>query len=279
MNVVRNFNKAIQYIEENLEKEMDITEIAEVAGYAPYHFMRMFSAFTGVGIMEYVRRRRVTKAAEEIQQSNQKIIDIALKYGYESPTAFNRAFQAIHGVSPSRARKEITKLTSYLPLSLSLTIQGVEKMEYRIETIERFRAVGYKRSYNFKNGENFEKIPLFWKEIFQTGDCHKITALSSCKPHGILGIVANLRDHDLDYYIAVSTDQKTPDGMEEISIETQSYAIFPCSMDKIQEVTKRILSEWLPNSEYSHVDNAPELEIYPDEIHCEICIPITKQHI
>ncbi len=276
MNVVRNFNKAIQYIEENLEKEIGVTQIAKVAGYAPYHFMRMFSAFTGVGVMEYVRRRRVTKAAEEIQQSDQKIIDIALKYGYESPTAFNRAFQAIHGVSPSRARKEATKLTSYLPLSFSLTIEGVEKMEYRIETIESFRAVGYKRSFNFKNGENFEKIPLFWKEIFKHGECHNITALQNGKPQGLLGIVGNLREDDLDYYIAVSTNKKVPDGMEELTIATQSYAIFHCTMDKIQETTKRILSEWLPNSEYTHVDNAPELEIYPDEIHCKICIPVKK---
>ncbi len=149
-------------------------------------------------------------------------------------------------------------------------------MEYRIETIESFRAVGYKRAYNFKNGENFEKIPQFWQEIMQSGGGNKLMSLQQGKPHGMLGICGNMRNEDFDYFIAVASDVTLPEGMNEITIATQTYAIFPCSMDAIQDTTKRILAEWLPNSEYSHVEGAPELEVYPNDRDCEICIPIMK---
>ncbi len=95
-------------------------------------------------------------------------------------------------------------------------------------------------------------------------------------PNGLIGICANMRENDFDYFIAVSTNKEVPSNMDEIFIETQNYAIFDCTMDKIQETTKRILEEWLPNSEYNYIDNTPELEIYPDENSCKICIPIVK---
>ncbi len=146
-------------------------------------------------------------------------------------------------------------------------------MNYRIETIEGFRAIGYKRTYNYTNGENFREIPLFWQELMQNGKFAELMKLNNEKPQGALGICANPRNNIFDYYIAVASQEEGPE-MEVISIKTQTYAIFPCTMDEIQDTTKRILAEWLPNSKYKHTD-APELEIYPDENSCNICIPIT----
>ncbi len=276
MNIIEDFNKAINYIENNLGNNINVDDVSKISGSSSYHFIRMFSALTNMGIYEYIRKRKMTKACEELQNSNIKILDLALKYGYDSPTAFSRAFKEIHGITPSKARDEKTPLKSYLPISFILTVKGVEDMEYYIEEIKGFRVVGLKRNFNFKNGENFEKIPVFWQETMQTGDFHNIIGLMDSEPKGILGICTNLRENDFDYFIAASSSKEVPNNMNELFIKTQTYAIFTCTMDKIQETTKRILGEWLPNSEYNLVENAPELEIYPDENTCKICIPIIK---
>lgn len=276
MDTIRGFNEAIEYIEANLEQEIDLDKAAKIACCSNYHFIRMFSALVGCGVYEYVRKRKMTRAAEELQTTNIKIVDFALKYGYESPTSFNRVFKDIHGVSPSRARKERVVLASYLPISFKLKVIGVERMEYKIEEIKGFKAVGYKRSYNYKNGENFKKIPAFWQEVMEAGNLKVLRELNTDKELFILGVCANMRESDFDYYIATSTTDARPNDMEEINVATQTYAIFTCPLVEVQEVTKRIFAEWLPNSEYSHVPDAPELEIYLDEVTCKICIPIQK---
>ncbi len=150
-------------------------------------------------------------------------------------------------------------------------------MEYCIEEIKGFRAVGLKRSYNCTNGENFVGIPKFWHEVMETGAFGGIMSLMDAEPFGSIGICANMRETDFDYLIAVSSSKDVPDGMEEIFIETQTYAVFTCKIPEIQDITRRIFSEWLPNSEYVHAENAAELEIYPDEDSCKICIPISKK--
>ncbi len=276
MDILNGFNKAISYIEENLENDIVINDVADIACCSNFHFMRMFSALTGIGVYEYIKKRRMTKAAEELQTTDIKIVDLALKYGYDSPTAFNRAFNSIHNVSPSVARKDGVQLNSYLPISFNLTITGGKKMEYYIEEINTFRAVGYKRTYNFKTGENFKLIPLFWQDIMTDGRFNALLPLNTIAPLGTLGICTNLRDNEFDYFIAVASDCDTTDDLEELTIEKQTYAVFTCNMSEIQDTTKRILAEWLPNSEYTHVENAAELEIYPDAETCKICIPIKK---
>lgn len=274
MNVIENFNKAISYIEDNLGDEIDLNDVAKVASYSSYHFLRMFSALTGIGVYEYIKKRRMTKAAEELQTTDIKIIDLAIKYGYESPTAFNRAFQSIHGVAPSVARKDSINLNSYLPITFNLTITGGEKMNYCIEEIKEFRAIGYKQTYSFKTGETFEEIPLFWTEVKKDGRFQKLLELNNATPMGLLGICTNQTDSEFDYFIACASTHD--EEMEEVLIKTQTYAIFTCSIEKIQETTKKILTEWLPNSDYDHAVNSPELEIYPDDKTCKICIPIKK---
>ncbi len=276
MNAISDLNSAVSYIERNLENNVDIKEVAKVADMSIFHFMRMFSALSGVGVYEYIRKRRMTKAVEELQNTNIKVIDLGLKYGYESPTVFNKAFKDIHGVSPSKARKEKISLKSYLPISFIVTVKGVEEMEYYIEEISGFRAVGFKRSYNYTNGENFENIPKFWQEVMQNGDFNQVMSLMNAEPFGPMGICGNMVDSVFDYYIAVSSSNEVPVGMDEIFIETQSYAIFTCKIPEIQDITKRIFSEWLPNSEYVHAENAAELEIYAEDDSCRICIPIAK---
>ncbi len=149
-------------------------------------------------------------------------------------------------------------------------------MEYEIKEIKGFRAVGLKRNYSFENGENFKEIPKFWQEIMQTGKLNELMGLMDSEPYGTLGISANMTATDFDYFIAVSSTKNTTTDMDQIFVETQNYAIFTASMDNIQDITKYVFSEWLPASEYKFVENAPCLEIYPDENTCLICTPICK---
>ncbi|MDZ5010436.1 helix-turn-helix domain-containing protein, partial [Clostridium perfringens] len=120
-------NEALNYIEDNLDGEIDYTKAAKLACCSVYHFQRMFSYIAGRPLAEYIRNRRLTKAAIDLQ-SGDKVIDVAMRYGYESPTAFNRAFQKLHNVTPSSAQKEGTFLKSYSPISFKITIKGVEEM-------------------------------------------------------------------------------------------------------------------------------------------------------
>ena len=164
MEWLKRLNKAIDYIEDNLCGTVSIEEAARIACCSVYHFQRMFSYISEVSLAEYIRRRRMTAAAFEIQSSNAKIIDIAYKYGYESPTSFNRAFQSIHGISPVNARLKGTMLKAYPRMSLSVTIKGNTVINYRIEKKEAFRITGLRKNLKTDIEDNFKNIPVFWAD-------------------------------------------------------------------------------------------------------------------
>ena len=142
MEWMKRLNQAVSYIEEHLTEEIDYEELAKIACCSTYHFQRMFSYIADVTLSEYIRRRRMSMAAAELSTGKEKIVDIALKYGYDSPTAFNRAFQSVHHTAPSAARKNGIILKSYPPISFQITIKGDAEMNYRIETKESFRIIG-----------------------------------------------------------------------------------------------------------------------------------------
>ena len=132
MEWIEQLNLAVRYIEEHLAGELDLDEAAKVACCSSYHFQRMFSYLAGVPLSEYVRRRRMSLAAVDLCRGEETVLDIALRYGYASPTAFNRAFQGVHGIAPSLAKKGGVSLKSYPPVSFKITVKGVEEMNYRI---------------------------------------------------------------------------------------------------------------------------------------------------
>jgi len=125
-------NEAVNYLEEHLEDEIDLERVAQIACCSSFHFQRMFSYLADLPLSEYIRRRKMTRAVFDLQNGDERIIDIALKYGYESPTAFNRAFQSVHGMAPSAARSEGVILKAYPPISFKITIKGEAEMNYRI---------------------------------------------------------------------------------------------------------------------------------------------------
>ena len=263
-------NKSIEYIEDNLDGEINYEEAAKLACCSCYHYQRMFSYIAGVTLSEYIRNRRMTKAAIDLQ-NGEKVMDVSLKYGYESPTSFNRAFKKVHKVSPSMAQKKGTFLKSYSPISFKLTIKGVEEMEYRIEKKEAFRVVGVQRELTNDFEENSIKVPQLWKESLENGKLSEIMALmdeNNAGAPGVLGLNAcNGEEKDWKYYIAVSTDKPISKGMYEYTVPASTWAIFKGQGNMpqaIQDVEKRVLTEWLPTSGYEF-DQCINIEVYLDD--------------
>ncbi len=278
-------NEAVNYIEENLEDELDLDRIAQIACCSPFHFQRMFSYIADVPLSEYIRRRKMTKAALDLQNSTDRIIDIALKYGYESPTAFNRAFQSVHGMAPSAARAKGVTLKAFPPISFKITIKGDTEMNYRIEMKEAFKIVGIKKHYSMSIEESFLNVPVFWQQTVQSGIIAKLCTLMNKEPLGILGVSTCMNGKDFDYYIAVASNQETPKDMVDYIVPESLWAVFECigAMPvAIQNLQKRIISEWLPNSGYEYA-NAPDIEVYfdgdqqADNYKCEVWLPIVKK--
>ena len=285
MDWVNRLNKAIGYIEENLTGDIKFEHAAQLACCSLFHFHRMFAYIAGIPLSEYIRRRRMTAAAFDLQTTEEKIIDLALKYGYDSPTAFNRAFKSIHGISPSDARREGKKLVAYPRISFTIFVKGEEQMKYIIVTKEAFRIVGVKEHLDMNVEECFEKVPVFWQKTIQSGVVPNILSYMNKEPFGLLGVSTCMNGKDLDYYIAVATDKPAPDHLEEYKIPEGTWAIFECVGPMpvaIQQLQKRIVTEWLPTSGYEYA-NAPDIEVYfegdqqsPDYT-CEVWLPIIKK--
>lgn len=142
MEWIERLNSAVNYIEENIIENINLEEVSKIACCSTYHFQRMFAYIADIPLSEYIRRRRMSLAAVDLQSGNEKVIDISLKYGYDSPTAFNRAFKSVHGISPSEAKKEGTILKAFPPISFKITIKGDSELNYRIEKKEAFRIIG-----------------------------------------------------------------------------------------------------------------------------------------
>ncbi len=282
MEWIERFNLALKDIEEHLTDKIDYERLGKIACCSAYHFQRMFTYMAGIPLSEYIRRRRMSLAALDLQDADSKIIDIAAKYGYASPTAFNRAFQSIHGAPPSAVRNEGVPIKSFPPITLSMTVKGVEEMNYRIESKEAFRIVGVSVPLDKDIEKNFAVIPSKWKEITANGTLQKLIGLMDTPPMGVLGVSACNDAQPWRYYIAVSTSKSSPE-FETYMVPAATWAIFSGSGtgQSIQELERRIVTEWLPTSGYEYA-NAPDIEVYlnpdPQDTQYEVWIPITKQH-
>lgn len=281
MDWVEHLNEAMDYIEKHLAEELGYEEIARKACCSAYHFQRMFTYMAGVSLSEYIRRRRMSLAAAELS-AGEKVIDVALKYGYASPTAFNRAFQAIHGMAPSGAKKEGVSLKSYPPLRFQIIVKGVEEMNYRIEEKKAFRIVGISAPLSGEIEKNFAVVPQMWERAVREGILARLAGLMDSQPEGILGVSACGDEEQWKYYIAVATTSKLADGLEEYIVPAATWAIFSGegTNRSVQELERRIVTEWLPSSGYEYA-NAPDIEVYlnadPENARYEVWIPVIKK--
>lgn len=256
---------AIDYIEDNLDKEISYDEAARIACCSTYYFQRIFSYVSGVSLSEYIRRRKMTQAAFELQRTDSKVIDVAYKYGYSSPTSFNRAFQSVHGIAPITAKNMGCTLCAYPSIQFSIKVSGGSAMSYHIERKKDVRIVGIRTPLVEDAEENMRNVPVFWKQALQEDYVSKISTLSNGNPEGILGVSVYNNPKDIYYYIATASDKPIPQGMVEYTIPEAMWVIFENDgifKEDVQSVFRRFLTEFLPFSGYEYA-GLPDVEVYP----------------
>lgn len=286
MSWIESIQKAINYIEEHLHETITMEQIAQEVNASVFHFQRTFSILTDMSIADYIRRRRLTLAAQELINTNSKVIDIAYKYGYDSPEAFTKAFRKQHNVTPSEVRKQQGPLQSYNRLIIQVTLKGAEPMKYNIVEKEKFQVVGVKRTYNCQTGENLQGIPQFWNELNGQGMDEQLFTLNNGQIKGVLGVCVpdeNYKDNSLiDYWIATNHVGEVPENMLAMEVPASKWVVFEVRgpmPDAMQNAWKKIFSEWFPSNPYEPAGTA-ELEVYTDEdptsenLYSEIWIPI-----
>ncbi|MFA0814814.1 MAG: effector binding domain-containing protein [Anaerofustis sp.] len=285
MEWLKNLSKAVEYIEKNLAGEISYEEAAKIACCSTYYFQRVFSYVAGIPLSEYIRRRRMTQAAFELQTTNIRVLDVALKYGYTSPTSFNRAFQSVHGISPISAKAQGSVFSAYPPIRFSVKITGGNVMSYRVEEKEAMRIVGIRIPLTMDMEENKKSVPPFWEKVLKSSKFHEICHLANRSPKGVLGITACQSPHEIYYYIAVATDKPVPKEMFEYEIPAATWVIFESDgyfKESIQSIFRRFLTEWLPFSGYTYAE-LPDIEVYPISEerpragHSEVWIALKKE--
>lgn len=282
MEWIERLNGAINYIEEHLGEEINLNEASKIACCSKYHFQRMFAYMADIPLSEYMRRRRMSLAAVDLQSGDNKVIDVALKYGYDSPTAFNRAFKNIHGIAPSQAKEKGVVLKAFPPISFRITIKGDSEMNYRIEKKEAFRIVGVSSPLEKEIEKNFEIVPTMWANAASSGMIAQLAMMMESELKGLLGVSSCNEAEDWKYYIAVASTKSLPDGIEEYIIPSATWAIFTGegTNQSIQDLEKRIVTEWLPTSGYEY-GNAPDIEVYlnpdPQNAKYEVWIPVVRK--
>ncbi|MFD0619146.1 GyrI-like domain-containing protein [Paenibacillus sp. GCM10027629] len=289
MNMLENLNGALEYIEQNLENGIDEHEVAKRAYCSVYHFKRMFSYLAGIPLQEYIRRRRLTLAAFDLQNSRLRVIDIAVKYGYCSPDAFTRAFQSLHGTTPTEARTNNRSLKAYPPMTFRLSIGGSEPMKYRIENKDSFQLVGITNRVTAVDVGEHPGVEQVWKTI----DLETYTTLKSLnnqEPYGILHVsfAGGVREkRDYDYYLAVATTTPCPESFSQLIVPAKTWVVFEMKVPWEKEKWHRIYGEWFPSSGYEQVEGpmiqvGPEIQIgiekqvFTEEVEVELWIPVTK---
>lgn len=290
MEIIKSLNKTFDYIEVNLDSQIDIDEIAKVAFVSRYHFQRMFHALTGFTLGEYIRNRRLTLAAEELTSKDVRVTDVAIKYGYESIDAFTKAFQRMHGVTPSKIKKGDVRLKAFPKLSFEISIKGECEMNYRIVEKDSFKVFGVDFLTTTVNNALYKEIPEFCDKIWEDGTHLKINEfLGYNERHMLHGIHYDFKEDGTRRYMMGWEVPETdvPKEYKILDISPCTWTVFEgkSSIDNniyIQNVWKRIYSEWFPSSGFEQ-EEGPCLEKYYwdgdayDKYICEVWIPIKRK--
>lgn len=284
-------NAALAYIEEHLEEDVDWKHAAAEANCSTRHFLRMCEAIAAMGPGEYVRRRRLSRAALELSRGGVKVIDLALRLGYETPDAFGKAFKRELGLTPSEARRPGAVLKTWPRISFSVTLKGDKPMDFRIENKEAFTLTGLPLTTTTNGKKAYAEIPAFWKKCGENKVIERLwRAMPEGSPLGVMGASAddwNPETGEFTYLIAIEAPadrSRLPPGCVDVKAPAAAWAIFTARgplPKAFQEMNDRIWNEWFPESGYEEAEG-PHLEIYPEgdsgaeDYRCEQWIPVKK---
>lgn len=287
MDWITGISKAIDYIEEHITEPTDYARAAKEACSSPFNFQRVFALLCGYTLGDYVRMRRLTLAGEALLSTDAKVIDVALKYGYDSPESFSRAFTRFHGVSPSAVRKGAA-IRSFSRICVKLILTGGSIMEYRIEKKQAAKIICRRREFT-KPGDDYtnREIPEFWNECGRDGSIQKLCGYikDSAQFKGLLGVCfsTEMTDSGFPYGIGAEYDgESDPQDFEIVEIPAYTYAVFTVRgrmPDAFRETYRKICTEFFPQSGYEY-GNGVEIEVYPSadvqnpDYTCEIWIAV-----
>ncbi|WP_242850605.1 AraC family transcriptional regulator [Clostridium lundense] len=283
-------NNTIEYIERNLDSELNIDDISKVACSSRYHFQRVFYALTGFTVTQYIKNRRLTLAAEELVTTEKRVLDIALKYGYESPEAFTKAFKRLQGISPSALKKLNGKIKAFPKISFEISMKGECEIIYRIVEKEGFKVFGAEFVTTVVNDAAYEEIPRFINKIFENGTHDRINELLE-NPKGTLlnGFHYGFKEDGTRKYImgAELLEVDISDEFTILEVPKLTWAVFEGNGDIpnnliIQDIWRRIYSEWFPSSRFEQVEGpCIEKNFWNDkkqsEYRCEVWIPVKRK--
>lgn len=288
MDWITGIQNAINYVEDHLTEEVDMEAVAREAACSGFYFQRIFSILCGFSLGEYIRSRRLSLAGRELSSADVRVIDVAFKYGYESPESFARAFARFHGITPSEAKKDAAKLKSFSRLSVQIIMKGGNVMDYRIEEKAAFKVLEKAETHSIVDEENVNTIPDFWKRAKEDGTVRTLLEHSSDRAY-IFGICYGNVPTDsktFEYAIAAACDEgiEVPEGYRLKEIPARTWAVFECRgamPQAIQKLWHKICSEFFPASGYQptyemDIEAYTEGNMCAEDYRSEIWVPVKK---
>lgn len=260
MNLLEVFKESLNYIEDNLQSNLSVQDVAKHIYVSNFYFQRMFSAVTGINVGEYIRKRRLSLAAEELLNDETKVIDVAFKYGYETPESFARAFKKFHGVNPKDIKSCQEKMKLYPRLEIIISVKGGKPMEYKIIKKDAFKITMLVRS--FKSENSTKEIPMFWSEFMKKEYRKDIPPM--------LGVCLPMKQGEKEFAYGIGAFnecvKRVPEGFSEHTVPAGLWAEFAVKgamPEAIQKVWAKIYTEWLPNSSYEIIPGY-DFEVYEE---------------
>ena len=260
-------NQAIDYIENNLSDEIDYSTAAQYMNCSVWEFQRIFSFMAQTPLSEYIRRRRLTLAAHDIQVNNDKVIDVALRYGYDSPDSFSRAFNQLHGTTPKSARDDGVTLKVFPRLIFKFILKGVESMDYRIEEKETFQVIGRTKRMTTVNDAHYNGIGALWNEWNSTKMFDKFHGrYAKGEAHDMCVTTPAEKTEEFDYTIGfLYNGAENVDGFDIVTVPGGTYVVFTIPDEHKKNVGSfmgRCVTEYLPAAGYELA--GIDIEYFPE---------------
>jgi len=269
--------KSIQYMEEHLQGQFNIADMASQVGISSFYLQKGFKIMTGYTPTEYVKYRRLYLAAAELISKDVKVIDLAYRYGYETPESFTKAFTRFHGTSPMQIRKQKDRIKVFLPLKVKIQIQGGNDMDYVVEKMSGFKVIGIKKSFEYET--SYAEIPKFWSEAFcpvveeinrkgKPETSFEKAVIDNCLGEFAICVENSDKMNEFDYIIGGPyKGGEIPEGMVVFEFPEMEWVKFKCvgpMPGALQSVNTQVFQEWLPNNEEFEIAMEANIEWYSD---------------